>query len=356
MGRNMVIIPAKNPDRRLCFLVETLSQISDLQIIVINDGSDAEYEWVFDYISSHVVLLTHTENMGKGHAIKTGLSYVMEHGQKQGWVVTADADGQHLPQDILRMLSVEKDGSCSVVLGVRRFDKNTPARSRIGNWITSIVFFILSGVWLSDTQTGLRAFDFRLIPFLMDIKGERYEFEMNVLLKMVAAKIRFEEIPIETVYVENNKSSHFRVIRDSIRIYWNIVKFTVSSLFCFGVDYGLYGLFGFAMSFFGVGDSTGIVFSNICARIISSICNFGLNRRFVFEYKGGVGKAAARYFLLVSGILCANTALLFVLVSLGGMEKMIAKALVECTLFLMSFSVQRLWIFQKRNTTAGDKV
>ncbi len=225
------------------------------------------------------------------------------------------------------------------MLGSRRLKGHVPLRSRFGNAVTRFVYRISTGVSVYDTQTGLRAFNVELIPSLLEISGDRYEYEMNVLLRLAKARIPILEQEINTIYIDDNASSHFHAVRDSARIYKEILKFSASSLVGFLVDYAVYGLLLLA----GVGLSA----SNVIARIVSASVNFTLNRRLVFGSRERLWLAALKYGLLALCILIGNTLVLNLLVNTVGMHRMLAKVLTELAFFVMSWLLQRLVVFRR---------
>jgi putative flippase GtrA len=225
-------------------------------------------------------------------------------------------------------------------MGCRKFTGNIPARSKFGNEITKKVFSLASGVKVSDTQTGLRGFSNEMIPFLLEVSGDRYEYEMNMLLECAKEKIQFFEVPIETVYIDSNESSHFNPIKDSVRIYKDILKFSCSSLLSFFVDYILYSVLLLL--------TDNLKVSNIGARVVSSCFNFTMNKRYVFRSKESILKTAVKYFALAACILAANTVLLELCTSYLIHNRFIAKILIEILLFFISWTVQKSFVFKKR--------
>ncbi len=211
------IIPALNPDDKLIKLVNELKK-DFKDIIIVNDGSESDV--IFKKITG-CIILTHDVNKGKGEALKTAFNYYLDNfSKKYLGVICLDADGQHLPSDAISMseLLEEKD---KFILGTRLFNtKSTPLRNKLGNRITSRVFKWIYKVYLKDTQTGLRAIPNRLIKKLIKVDGSRFEYELNVLIKLVKMKEEIIEHNIKTVYLKNsNKKSHFKVLRDSYQIY-----------------------------------------------------------------------------------------------------------------------------------------
>lgn len=227
---NVILIPAYNPDERLENLVDELLAGGKSEVIVVNDGSKAECGPLFDRLRTKkgCVVLGHAVNGGKGRALKTGMEYFLSNFPGTAGLVTADADGQHLAVDILSVCRKLEAVERTLVLGVRAFGKGTPLRSILGNRITSFVFGLLLGRGCSDTQTGLRGIGAGLIPEFLTIPGDRFEYELDMLLYCITERIPFAEVPIRTVYLEGNKSSHFNPLKDSWRIYSRIFRFLFS--------------------------------------------------------------------------------------------------------------------------------
>ena len=214
----VVIIPALNPDEGLRELVERNWELEN-QVIIVNDGSDIEHERLFWELGGKCIVLHHKENLGKGAAIKTALKYIREELWECNVIGIMDADGQHLPDDMEKLLMKVPADPMALVIGTRTIDKNIPWKSRMGNLITRKAFRLATGVEVSDTQTGMRAFSARLLGFMSNIQGERYEYEMNVLVTCAKARVPIIEVPIQTIYHDKeNSCSHFRKIRDSARI------------------------------------------------------------------------------------------------------------------------------------------
>lgn len=217
----IVIIPSYNPDEKLVNLVEELVDYGFEKIVVVNDGSSPDSLIHFEKVAEkkECKLLVHEKNMGKGRALKTAFSYCEGIKECCG-VITVDGDGQHLPKDIVTCVEVMRKKRGKVVLGVRDFStRDVPLRSKLGNEITKMVFRMLCGIRLSDTQTGLRAIPTQYLQQFISYQGERYEYETNMLLMMKRNDIEWEEVKISTVYLDNNATSHFNPIKDSWKIY-----------------------------------------------------------------------------------------------------------------------------------------
>ena len=292
-------------------------------------------------------LLTHQVNKGKGAALKTAISYVINERSEKKNIITTDSDGQHKVEDIIK-ISEYISSKEEVVLGVRDFSgSDIPFRSKIGNRITSFVFGVFLGMKIQDTQTGLRAFPNSLLKWLLSIEGERYEYEMNVLINIRKNKIPYHQIGINTVYIEENRSSHFKVVRDSIRIYGIILKYLVSSLSSSVIDELLFYLF---KSFFLVADSALPItlIAAIFARIFSSAFNYWVNAKTVFKGKI-MAKTIVKYYLLAAAqILLSGSLVLFLetMFHITSTELLtLVKTIIDCILFFGSFQIQHRWVF-----------
>jgi dolichol-phosphate mannosyltransferase len=210
-----ILIPAYNPDEKLVGLVDSLREKFS-NIIVVDDGSKESAQTIFNALSSKVrVLLKHENNCGKGRALKTGIAWIKENLPDVSGIVTADADGQHKPSDIEHIAQVLFQSTDSLVLGVRTFAKGVPFRSIFGNLWSRFFFRLLAGFFVSDTQTGLRGIPKSMFSKMLEIKGNRYEYELRMLAYARCLGKNPIEVPIETIYLDNNASSHFRVLRDT---------------------------------------------------------------------------------------------------------------------------------------------
>ncbi|MDO4260942.1 MAG: bifunctional glycosyltransferase family 2/GtrA family protein [Eubacteriales bacterium] len=340
--KSTVIIPAYKPDEALIKITDALWSIG-CRIIVVDDGSGEEYLPVFDRVSDVCLILRHPENRGKGAAIKTALTCLWDDPHVSGPIGIMDCDGQHLPEDMLRLLRFSGEHPDSLALGVRSVSSRMPLKSRLGNLITRGVFRLVSGVKVSDTQTGLRAFDAGLIERLLTVDGDRYEYETNMLLLCAREGIPIREMPIHTIYLDRaNSNSHFHALRDSVRIYKNIFKFTLSSLSSFVLDYLLFSALMLVFPHTG----SCIFLSNVTARAVSAFYNYSMNCRFVF-HTSRQAETAVHYFVLAAFILTANNAVLAALTQGLHVPVYGAKLMTECLLFCLSWLIQNFVIFQK---------
>lgn len=217
----IALIPAYNPTRSMLSVLRQLKE-QGYTVVLVNDGSDADYLHLFRAAGMADVQLTHSCNRGKGAALKTGLRWIMEHCTAPYTVVTVDADGQHLQEDIDKVTAAAQKHPDSLVIGSRRLGKEAPFRSRSGNFFTRTILHALTPVKVYDTQSGLRAFSDRLVPVLVRIAGERYEYEMRVLIDLTEHHISIKEKSIQAVYLGENGVSHFKTVSDAKLIYREI--------------------------------------------------------------------------------------------------------------------------------------
>lgn len=333
-----MLIPAYQPDARLPRLILELHRADpSTKIVVVDDGSGQKFSDIFEASATagaHVISYEH--NRGKGYALREGFTWIRDvAGDSPECVVTADADGQHTLNDIFRVGRRCTDTGKSV-LGVREFVGHVPARSRIGNTATSALFWLATGWKLKDTQTGLRAFPVALLPALLEVQGDRYEYELRVLLHLAKFRHPVTQIPIETIYEAGNPTSHFHPLQDSARIWAPLLKFAASSGVATIIDYVLVLV---------LNALTGaLFFPVIAARLVSASVNFAMNRR-VFEATGvPLRRSALRYAALAVAVIAGSYTILAVLTGIG-MPLWIAKIIADTTMYLVSYSAQSRYVF-----------
>lgn len=347
-----LIIPAYEPDERLVSLVQQLSEFYPDNIVVVNDGSGPEYDIYYNKVQEYkCIVLKHYKNMGKGRALKNAFNYCLNQFPNMAGCITADSDGQHCLKDILRIREALTQSPEKLILGARDFSRDDiPFKSKMGNRLTVKVCKFLCGMELRDTQTGLRGIPKSFMAELLNIRGERFEFEMQMLLE---SKNRYPvyEITIETLYdsVENHRT-HFDPIRDSIRIYSilgaTFFRFLISALSSTFLDLLLFSILcTFLKNKMNIAY---IAVSTVGARILSSIYNYIINHSLVFKSSEKYNSTIPKYFTLA---ICQMTAsALFVTLScmvLKGISETLIKVIVDTILFFISYRIQQNMIFTK---------
>ena len=332
------VIPAYSPDDKLLDVVNDAVQ-NFKHVIVVDDGSSESARAIFCALGKQVSLLKHEKNLGKGAAIKTALKFCL-HLPIDG-VVTIDADGQHLPRDVASVAEFSEKAPESFVLGVRNFSEKVPLRSKFGNKMTLAILRIFYGISLSDSQTGLRYIPRHLFDIFIELPGNRYEFELQCLLSLHQRNAVISQIPITTVYIDDNQSSHFRPLQDSARIYGVFFKFSLSSLICFGIDIALFSII-FSLSH-------NVLFATSIARVFSGVCNFYINLGFVFNYlqSKNTKYSALKYFALWVFLLLTSASLVGLMNHLYSEAFIIPiKIFIDVSLFVLSYRIQKNFVFR----------
>ncbi len=347
-----VIIPVYEPDHKLIRLLTALKEANIEQIVLVDDGSGSKFQELFTKAKeiSSCEILVHSVNMGKGRALKTAMNYCLQAYPEAIGCVTADSDGQHTPADILSCMQMLEHHPHSLILGCRDFKRqDVPARSAFGNRFTCKVFRYLVGLTISDTQTGLRGISAEYMKRLLTVDGERFEFETNMLIETKNAEIEIKEYPIQTIYIEENKTSHFRTIRDSARIYMVFGKFLFSALSSSVVDLLFFSLFCSLFRGNEFGGFSHIVLATFFARVISAGYNFMMNYKMVFRSKDSIRSAGLKYLALAAVQMSCSAFLVNGLYNLLGFQELFIKIPVDGFLFFISFFIQREFVYRKYN-------
>ncbi len=351
----VLIIPALDPSDKFIDLALTLGErFNDL--IIVNDGSSEERAVVFarikEVLGERCHLLIHEKNRGKGRALKTAMEYYQENlADKYLGVVTADSDGQHEVDDIVRVAdTLNEDHEKVICVGARDLkSKVMPFRSKFGNTINAFLFRYLYGVKLSDTQSGLRAFSNDIIPWLINLKGERFEYEMNMLITAKSEGIKLCETPITTHY-EKNHSSHFKTFSDSWRVtttlFGGMLRFIAAALVAGVVDIGAFFLIDYIVIGNALPLSLSLLISTVASRTLSSVVNFLFNRFVTFKGKTGNG-SVLKYYALWLVQMGLSYGFVFLFTYLFGGGEIFVKLVVDLLLSLFSYKIQQVWVFGK---------
>jgi putative flippase GtrA len=334
-----ILIPAYNPDEALWRVVDGLIGLGFKDLIIVDDGSIPGCEPIFARLAQmkECHFLRHAINLGKGRALKTGLNYFYLHFPHSPGLVTADADGQHQPADILKVAAALTENPAKLVIGARQMSGKVPFRSLFGNVLTRFVFSSLVGKKIADTQSGLRGIPRAFIPHILALKGERYEYEINMLISTKIQGVKIIEMPIDTIYIEDNKASHFNPLVDSMRIYFLLFRFLFSSFFSAVID---------LIVFITVYRLSASILAGItAARSVSGTVNFFINKKVVFKAKSNLYLTLLKYVL----VLVIRGGLSYMLIYNGSYYLHIdvtgAYIVVESSLFIINFAIQRDFVF-----------
>jgi len=338
------VIPAYNPDEHLIDVVKNILRESSHPIFIIDDGSSQEVQSIFSQLRQlhepRITLLAHAVNLGKGAALKTVFNYILVNYPDIQGVVTLDSDGQHSIKDCIRVLKELEKNPKAFVLGYRTFSKDIPLKSYLGNTISKWLYRLVLGYNFKDTQTGLRGLSREFMKRSLLILSNRFEFETEQLAIAVNEYLPIVEIPIETIYIEQNRATTFRPLVDSFRIYFVLFRYGLTSIITAVVDFLVF------MIFIALGAN--IFWSNMAARTVSIGVQYTLLDKYVFYSKARWISfflfALYVYFMgAVSAIIQES------LVERLDFPIVAAKVLVEGILFFVNFAFLRLYIFTTKS-------
>ena len=343
-----ILIPAYRPDHLLIELLINLKQ-EGFDAVVVNDGSGEKFDDVFNEAEKYAVVLKQNINRGKGAALRLGFSYVNLHPNNHNYVITCDADGQHAVKDIIR-INDKLHETNNVVLGSRKFDKSVPKRSRNGNFMSRLCRTLITKEYVPDDQCGLRGFPVKDIFNIITLPGDHYEYEMNVICNLQIKRLKFEEVPIETIYLNNNKSSHFKPNLDTFRIKRSIWMNAIAPLVC--------ALFSIAM----------MIVLNAIWRNVGLYVYLFLGCSYLFYYQALMGvtafvwptKKMGRRALVEGGYATVKTIIIFLIVTFFHevlhIFPSVAYTIALLLTFLLNFPLAYLiWKLKNRYNNKNDK-
>lgn len=286
--RPAIVIPAYRPAARLVSLVRSLQADGYPRIAVVDDGSGPAHRAVFERLERlpGVDVIPHLVNRGKGEALKTGLNHLFARDPDLVGAVTVDSDGQHLPEDVRKVAAALIEHPDRLCLGSRSFDGAVPWKSRIGNSLSRLVLWILSGHLLRDTQTGLRGIPRELAATLLTIHASRYDFEQEMIIRASRQGRRLLQVPIQTVYRDDNRGSHFDPLWDSLRVYGVFFRVLLASLQTSLFDFAVFA----TATLFGAS----LLPSFLAGRALSSLPDLLTGRRRPAQVVGGAPLALLR--------------------------------------------------------------
>lgn len=354
----LIVIPAYNPKSDLIEYVDTLIANGYRHILLVDDGSRDECRGIFDTITSKpgCTVLRHEINLGKGRALKDAMRYYLDtytvnsrDTESPRGIITVDSDGQHTAQDVFKVASAMDEDPDALVLGARDFDSdNVPSKSKFGNKCTIVALKLFIGGSISDTQTGLRGIPAEHIERFQGLPGDRFEYETRMLIDAIRSGVKIREVPIRTVYIDNNSETHFHPVIDSIKIYSVILgtffRYMLSSLSSFLVDYGIFCALIYVLGQSDMNKGRSVWIATIISRICSSLFNYTVNKKIVFKSSRGM-TTLVMYYVLCIAVMAASAALVS-LIGTTGFPVQIAKIIVDTLLFIVSYRVQKQLIFK----------
>lgn len=339
-GGVVVLIPSFKPTLELLDITSSLLD-SNISVVIVNDGSPKSFETIFSQINKKAILLHNAVNLGKGAALKNGINFILNNYPNLELIITADSDGQHTIKDILKLRDMffnNKD--VDLVIGVREFKDKVPFRSKFGNKITRIIFRGMFGKFIQDTQTGLRAFTPSFARIMLRNAYSGYEFEMQMLIEACNRNMKILQVPIKTIYINNNAQSHFNPIFDSLSIYFVLFRHIWNSVLTALIDYVVF-VVAFSLGF-------GLLASMISGRIFAGSFNFIVGKTIVFKTKANLKFELISYIFLAIALMLISMQGIKFISYYSGISEIIAKPICELMIFAISFLVQRFFIFTSK--------
>lgn len=326
--QKIALIPAYCPGDRMIGLVKELNQ-SDFTVVVIDDGSGSDYDEIFESAQEYAEVHRHKLNRGKGEALKSGLRLIQKEYQAPYIVVTADADGQHRTEDIIKVGETAEQHPDSLILGKRNLDKSAPFKSRIGNAITRVLYRLTTGRKIYETQTGLRAFSDKLLPRFVKLPGHRYEYEIDMILN--ASDLNIIEVGIQTIYFDNNAQTHFKPFKDTVKLNSQFLRYKIPSIIA--------GLAGYALFVALVFATERWLMPCIAARLLTILLKYILDKVIPFSEKPALG----RYLITAETILLCDLLAMAALLS-AGVHVFVAKLISGVLMIVVGIIVRTVFM------------
>ncbi|MEE1132940.1 MAG: glycosyltransferase [Caryophanon sp.] len=207
MHQVVAVLPVYNPTDEFEEDIEEILSLQFAQIIVVNDGSNARHDALFERLRQmpNITLLSHENKRGKSAAVKTAVSYVQRHLQRCKGILLIGAYGQHKLRDIEQVLHVSRIYNDGVVLGVRSFQsRELPVSSRIGNFFVTLCFELRCKRRIADVQTALRYIAMPHVSMLQRISGEQFDLDVYMLMEAVKRRIPLYEVYIGKANIKKN--------------------------------------------------------------------------------------------------------------------------------------------------------
>lgn len=351
--RVCIVIPAYEPGKELVAYGRQLCAAQLGPVVAVDDGSGARYAHIFGALRAlGCTVLTHPKNRGRGAALKTALEWYALHPNGCDGIVTTDCDGRYTVRDVQRICEAMARCPHSLALGCRNFDRHIPPRSAAGSRAVSAALRALYDIRLSDPQTGLRGIPNALHPGLLTLRGERYEYDLNLLIDAKRQGFAFTAVPIEAICSCSN--SHYRVIADSARILLRLcaglAQYALSSGLSASVDVFVYGVL-VKRTLQALPAAPRLFWAAVIARVFSSVVNYACNRRLPYVQEKRIGVTMAKYYCLWLAQLAASFAGAWLLCTRLHLDDLLAKLLIDALLAIASYQVQLRWVFCKKEAS-----
>lgn len=213
------IIPALNAERSIATVVAQSRRHIE-PVVVIDDGSSDATGEVAEAVGATV--LRHDVNRGKGAALKSGFAWALAHGFDA--VITLDADAQHLPSEIPKFLEAREETGADLIIGGRShlFPQMLPRR-RLANRFSAACISIASGVRVTDSQSGFRLYSANLLRQIK-LRTDGFDMESEVIVRAGRRKLKVVTIPIDLGFVNGIATSHYKPLKDTLRIAWTVMR------------------------------------------------------------------------------------------------------------------------------------
>ncbi len=335
-----VVIPSLEPDSNFIDYIKNIKEAGADYMVIVDDGNKPIYKDLFKEVQDlDCIVLKHGVNCGKGRSYKTAFNYILCEMDDVDTIVTADGDGTYLPDDIINVARNSKEGT--ITIGCRDFnDEKISGNTRRSNAVTSFLLKTLSDISMSDTQSSLRAFNRDLLPYMITVIGERYDYDFNVIFEK--KEIALAEVPIATTRRVSDRKSHFHPFKDTLSVTLTFLAFIVVSLSSTILDLILYSFFinMFIESF----PILYISISTFLARVVSDFYNYYFDKTLVFKSKET--SSLGRYAILCVCKTVGSALGVTLLVMLLKDGEIWIKLFVDTVIFFIAYKFEKNWVHQ----------
>jgi len=215
--RLAVVIPAHNEEKNIREVILGVKKYAN-NIIIVDDGSKDNTYLIAKETANDILVLRHKINLGKGATVKTGCEAALKLGAEAIGIM--DADGQHLPEDVMKLVEKLEKEDLDIVFGVRPINKKMPILTFLGNRFLTKMSNLLSGLSLADTQSGLKVFRASVYQKIA-WQASDYSLETEIIIRTSKKKLKYSQLPIQTIYKDAYKGMN---VLDGIKYFFNLLK------------------------------------------------------------------------------------------------------------------------------------